>query len=331
MLWGWLPNAVTKPALEIDAGDVVTIDTMSHEGVLADFGFDPVGWFGTYGVAPGDVLTDAVAIATFVDHEPDAGPHVVTGPIHVRGARPGDLLKIDVLDLQTRVPYGVISNRHGLGALPDEYPEPDAHGIRPPTVSVFCPVDQRGQEPQGVIAFGDGGDGREARFALRPFLGVMGVASATDHLVNSVPPGRYGGNLDVKWLGVGATLYLPVQIDGAGFHVGDPHFAQGNGEVALTALEGSLRADLRLSVVPATELAGSARLLSEPFAETATHWIPIGLDVDLDEAMRRAVRHAIEFLWLRFGMARHLAYAYLVPRPISRSPKSLTRSKAFTA
>ena len=309
VLWGWLPNARTKPVLSIDAGDVVTIDTMSHEGVLPDFDFDPLGWFGRHGVARTDVLLDAIAIARDVPHEaPHAGPHVVTGPIHVRGARPGDLLKIDVVGLRTRVPYGVISNRHGLGALPDEFPEPGPNGSRPHCVSVFCPVDEQGPTPVGVISYGRGG---QARFPLLPFLGVMGVAVDTEEPVNSVPPGRYGGNLDVKWLSAGSTLYLPVQVDGAGFHVGDPHFAQGNGEVALTAVEGSLRADLRLSVVPSAQARAAGRLLSEPFAETDNHWIPIGLDVDLNEAMRKAVRHAIEFLAGHVGMERHLAYAYL--------------------
>lgn len=309
VLWGWLPNATTKPVLEVDAGDVVTIDTLSHEGVLPDFAFDPVGWFGRYGVAPADVLLDAAIVAKEVPFDADhAGPHVVTGPIHVNGARPGDLLKIDIVGLRTRVPYGVISNRHGLGALPDEFPMRRADGSRSATVSVFCPVDETGADPEGRIVFGGG---RVARFPLLPFLGVMGVAPDTEELVNSVPPGHHGGNIDVKWLGVGSTLYLPVQIEGASFHVGDPHFAQGNGEVALTALEGSLRADLRLSVIPAADLPGVSRLISEPFAETDTHWIPIGLDVDLNEAMRNAVRHAIEFLWLHFGMERHLAYAYL--------------------
>jgi len=309
VLWGWLPNAVTSPVLAVERGDVVTIDTLSHEGVLPDFDYDPVGWFGRQGVAPADVLLDAAAVAKEVPFDVGrAGPHVITGPIQVKGARPGDLLKVEVVGLRMRVPYGVISNRHGLGALPDEYPERRPDGSRPKTVSVFCPVDERGAEPDGVIAFGSGA---RARFPLLPFLGVMGVAPATEEPVNSVPPGYHGGNIDVKWLGVGSTLYLPVQIDGAGFYAGDPHFAQGNGEVALTALEGSLRADLRFSVIPSDELRGGARLLSEPFAETDTHWIPIGLDVDLDEAMRNAVRHAIEFLWLHLGMERHLAYAYL--------------------
>jgi acetamidase/formamidase len=294
---------------------VITIDTVSHEGILDDFGRDPLTWFGQHGVGASAVLADAVEIAEGVEHTDDAGPHVVNGPIAVTGAKPGDLLKVEVLGMRTRVPYGVISNRHGLGALPGEYPQtprradasasdPAAYG----TVSVFSPVVERGGRLEGVMTFAGG---RAARYPLAPFLGVMGVAVATDRPVHSVPPGRHGGNLDVKWLQAGSTLYLPVQVDGAGFHVGDPHFAQGNGEVSLTALEGSLRADLRLSVLTGPEARTVARLLDEPFAETEAHWIPIGLDADLNEAMRDAVRKAIEFLHVHVGMERELAYAYL--------------------
>ena len=93
------------------------------------------------------------------------------------------------------------------------------------------------------------GADRLARFPLQPFMGVMGVAPAADEPVHSVPPGPHGGNIDVNLLTVGSTLYLPVQVDGALFHTGDPHYAQGDGEVALTAMEASLRGTFRLSVL----------------------------------------------------------------------------------
>ena len=137
------------------------------------------------------------------------------------------------------------------------------------------------------------------------------MAPDTTEPVNSTPPGRHGGNVDLKLLGAGSTFYLPVEVDGALLYVGDPHFAQGNGEVCLTALEGSLRIDLRPSVVRGREAARAVGVLREPFAEDEQHWVPIGLHQDLDEAMRRAVRAALRFLEGRFGMPRHLAYAYL--------------------
>ena len=301
--WGWLPNRDAKPVLRIASGDVVTIDTMSHEGLLEDQGRDPVSFFAAHGVAAGDLLRDAVAIADGVPHdELAAGPHVVTGPIDLDGAEPGDLLRVEVLSLRLRVPYGVISNRHGLGALPGEYPP------EPGTVSVFSRVDDGVEGRHATLPFGEG---RVARFPLAPFLGVMGVAPDTSELVSSTPPGSHAGNIDVAALGVGSALYVPVQVPGAGFYVGDPHFAQGNGEVCLTALEGSLRADVRVSLVTADDARAMVGLLREPFGETDEHWIPIGLHEDLDEALRRAVRAAIELLHARVGMERQLAYMYL--------------------
>ena len=193
-----------------------------------------------------NVLNDAVAVAAHTPHD-GPGPHVVTGPIAVRGAEPGDVLQIEVRRLQLRVPYGVISNRHGKGALPGEYPEkfeddPEAapYFNEGGNISVFTRVAHgRGLLPGRV----------RAGFELKPFMGLMGVARDTSAVVDSVPPTDAGGNIDINDLQVGSTLYLPVQVPGAMFFSGDPHMAQGDGEVALTAMEGSLRPTFRLSVV----------------------------------------------------------------------------------
>ena len=115
----------------------------------------------------------------------------------------------------------------------------------------------------------------------------------------------------MKHLVAGSTLYLPVLAPGAGFAVGDPHFAQGNGEVALTALEGSLRADLRLSVLKGPQARQACGMVENPMGETSTHWIPLGMHTDLNEAMRDAVREALRFCETRLGLPRHIAYAYL--------------------
>jgi acetamidase/formamidase len=297
--WGVLPARGTPSVLEIDPGDVVTIDTVSHEGILEEFDRDPASWFGARGVARDEVLDDAIDIASTAPRDPKQGPHVLTGPIHVRGARPGDLLKIDVLRVQLRVPYGVISSRHGWGALAGEMPE----GPGP----VWCFT--RVVDGRGVLPFDD--STRAARFPIAPFLGVMGVAVDTDEVRSSTPPGDYAGNIDVAALQAGTSLYVPVQIDGAGFYAGDPHFAQGNGEVCLTALDGSLRADVRIDVLRDEAARTAVGRLRYPFVETDQHWIPIGLHEDLDEAMRDAVRRALIFLESTQGMERHLAYAYL--------------------
>ncbi|MBO4208324.1 acetamidase/formamidase family protein [Micromonospora echinofusca] len=316
-LWGRLPGPGHPPVLRVASGATVTVDTLSHEGILEDQGRDPVTFLAGYGVAAQDVLVDARDLAASpVPHDyDDDGPHVVTGPITVDGAEPGDVLKVDVLSLLIRAPYGFVSSRHGYGALPGEYPTtPPDTGYRPDgsrdhhSVFTFTEVVEEAGRLHGVIPFGDG---RAARFPLAPFLGLMGVTAATEESLHSVPPGTHGGNLDINELTVGSSLYLPVQVPGAGFYAGDPHYAQGDGEVALTALEAPLRATLRLSVIPAAQAGALVGRVGAPFVETATHWVPVGLHTDLDEAMRRAVRAAVDFLSRTQGMPPTRALAYL--------------------
>lgn len=314
-MWGRLPNRDRPPVLRIASGDAVTVDTLSHEGILEDQGRDPDAYLAGFGVPAERVLRDARDLAASgVPHDyDDDGPHVVTGPVEVAGAEPGDVLRVETLDLLPRAPYGFISSRHGYGALPGEFPEtePGSGSGADRTynsVCVFTEVVEEAGRSYGTLPYGDG---RAARFPLAPFLGLMGVAADTSSPVHSVPPGEHGGNLDINELRVGSSLYLPVQVPGALFYTGDPHYAQGDGEVALTALEAPLRATLRLSVIPAAEAATLLGALREPFAETATHWLPLGLHRDLDEAMRRAVRAAVTFLSTTLGMPRHTALAYL--------------------
>ncbi|MEA2825940.1 MAG: hypothetical protein QOG43_379 [Actinomycetota bacterium] len=301
VLWGRLPHRGSEPLFTIERGTTVTIDTVSHEGILEDQGRDPVAFFGTYGVDAADVLTDARDVAaSAIDHRfGHDGPHVLNRPVAVAGAMPGDVLVVETVALDRRAPYGIVSSRHGKGALPGEMPE----GTGPGLVSTFCTV----EEGRGVLR---DLHGHTARFPLRPFLGLIAVGVDEDTPPSSVPPGPHGGNLDVRDLGVGSTLYLPVQVEGALLSVGDPHFSQGHGEVALTAFEAPLRATLRIDVLPASAVAGLTHL-SGPFGETATQWIAIGLGRDLDAAMRRAVRAALATVVEETGMARSAAYAYL--------------------
>jgi acetamidase/formamidase len=318
ILWGSLPNADSKPVLTVPSGSVVTIDTISHEGILEDQGRDPVKYFGQYGVKPDQVLNDAKAItASNIEHDfAKDGPHIVTGPVEIEGAKAGDVLKVEILRQQMRVPYGVISNRHGKGALPGEFPE----GVKPETgadaahpelfhnVSTFVPVKEIGSKWYGMILEKTG---PEPRIPLHPFNGTMGVAVNTKDKPNSIPPGEYAGNLDINELGVGATLYIPIQVDGGMFFASDPHFVQADGEVALTAVEGSLRSTYRLTVLkpgdPALPLPAP---MKNPFAETPKYWIPIGLNSDLNEAMKDATRQTILFLEKKLGMDRAVAMAY---------------------
>ncbi|CAN5537537.1 acetamidase/formamidase family protein [soil metagenome] len=342
VLWGYVPNVHATAALRMRSGETVTIDAVSHEGILEDQGRDPVEYFGSQGVAESDVLQDAVDIAAGYSRTPrdfdKDGPHVVTGPVFVEGAEPGDVLKIETLQALPRVPYGVVSSRHGKGALsrtaeggpaagitPEEVMPPIAADGRPnpdPTqygnVSTFTAVD----DGHGVMSYGNA----QVRFPLQPFMGMMGVAFSQDPeptaaTANSIPPTLGGGNIDIKLLGEGSTFYLPVFAEGALFYVGDPHMAMGDGEVALTAMEGSLRGTYRLSVCKPGSGEAPSVAYQYPFAETAEAWVPIGLSdpdgsvdgqgSDLDIAMRRAVVNALDFLEEDRGMDRATAYAYL--------------------
>ena len=325
VLWGRLPCAADRPVLTVEPGTEVTVDTVSHEGILEDQGRDPRAFFASHferlldtslrdtshlhiSRAP-DVLTvlsDAEALASS-DHPHDPsvdGPHVVTGPIAVSGARRGDLLAMTVVETLPRVPYGLVSNRHGRGALPGEYP------LSGEVVSVFAALRETPDGPRGVMPRTARGEATVS-FPIAPFLGIMGVAVPGNARPHSVPPGVHGGNIDINLLTTGATLYLPVQVDDALAYVGDPHFAQGDGEVALTAWEASLRATLRFDVIAREDAVRRFGELAGPLAETAEHLVPTGLDEDLDVAVQNCVRAAIALLQARFGMEPALAYAYL--------------------
>ena len=183
--WGYLPNATDAPLLTVPSGATVVFDTLSHEGLLEDQGRDPLKYFAAHGVPARMVLKDAIAITGSAKPHDFAkdGPHIITGPVAVEGAEPGDVLKLDILAVQPRVPYGVISNRHGKGALPGEYPlgakpDPDANAASPEkfhNVSVFTPIRKnKNGKWQAVMK---NARGEEITFPTVPFMGVMGVAA----------------------------------------------------------------------------------------------------------------------------------------------------------
>ncbi|MEM6105569.1 acetamidase/formamidase family protein [Mycobacterium sp. 050272] len=342
VLWGYVPNVHAKPVLQMKSGETLTVDAVSHEGILEDQGRNPIAYFGSKGVRQSEVLTDAIAIAAEYRRTPrnfdKDGPHVVTGPVFVEGAQPGDVLKIETLEATPRVPYGVVSSRHGKGALASTTDGKAPAGIT--LAEVMPPVsdDHRPnpdptkygdsftftsiEEGHGVMRYGKAA----VRFPLNPFMGMMGVAFSQDSdltaaSANSIPPTLGGGNIDIRLLGVGSTFYLPVFAEGALFYVGDPHHAMGSGEVALTAMEGSLRGTFRLTVCKPKSGDAPSLAYRYPFAETADLWVPIGLSdpdasvngqiSDLNVAMRRAVVNALDFLESDRGMDRATAYAYL--------------------
>jgi acetamidase/formamidase len=280
--WGYLSGAA-EPVLQIAPGDTVTIDTVSHEGILADQG-DPESFFARFGIAKEAVLADLVGVYAKVQHS-GTGPHVVSGPIAIAGAEAGDVLAVHVLEATPRVPYGVNSMRMNRGGLPDEFTL---------NRSIVIPFDMA----RGVAQFSE-----RIEVPLAPFFGIMATGPARSlGRISSGPPGAFGGNIDLKDLTVGSTLYLPVHVPEALFMVGDGHAAQGDGEVDLTAIETSLTGTFRFELLKSKPLAW-------PRAETPTHWITLGLHETLDEAMKLAIRECIAFLSEEKGLTRADAYA----------------------
>ncbi|HUN47593.1 MAG TPA: acetamidase/formamidase family protein [Stellaceae bacterium] len=280
--WGYL-SAAAEPALRVKPGATVTVETVSHEGLLGDQG-PPERFFARHGIPREGVLADAIAIYAKVQHS-GLGPHVVSAPVYVEGAEPGDVLVVKILDATPRVPYGVNTMRMNKGGLADEFTLNRSIVIRFDLERQVAKFSERIEVP------------------LAPFFGIMATAPARSlGRLSSVPPGAYGGNIDLKDLTAGTTFYLPVHVPGALFMCGDGHAAQGDGEVDLTAIETSLTGTFELDLI-------KGRPLAWPRAETRTHWICVGLHEDLNEAMKICIRETIKFLGEERGLAPADAYA----------------------
>lgn len=301
LIWGELFKPDSRPILRVKSGDRIIMETVSHEGILPDQG-DTVAFFAQGGIprntksaiSKNQILPDQTRVKAVVK-KTGPGPHVITGPIYVEGAQPGDVLEIKTLAINYRSPYGVISNRHGRGALPGEYPINNA-----PVYSKVIAIDARRE----VGIFQPENNLPPLQIPLKPFMGLMGVVPANvEEAANSIPPGNYGGNVDIKLLGRGSSLYLPVQVEGALFYSGDPHCAQGNGEVALTAIECSLTPTFELIVHKNMKR-------STPMGETKDAWVAIGLDKDLDEAMKKSVREYLDIASEEYGMTKQDALLF---------------------
>jgi acetamidase/formamidase len=271
-------SAETPPVLRIKSGEVVTIDTISGGGGRNDE--DPEKFFRDNGIPLElQVVQDIIAFKKAKVPPSGIRGHLMTGPIFIEGAMPGDTLEVRILDIKSRAPYGINSGRPGSGGIPDAVPRPYSKVIKFDLA-------------RNVAKFSDA-----IEIPLRPFQGVMGVAPApgSGKLSSSPPYANIGGNFDNKHLGKGATLYLPVQTEGALFQTGDPHAAQGNGEISITAIESSNTVTMQFIV--RKDLA-----LKVPRAETPTHYICMGLDVELNLAMRMAILQTLEFLREKKGL-----------------------------
>lgn len=273
------------PVLRVKPGQTVTVDTLSHQGISTPEG--AVAFFGKAGVKPENVLPDAVAVQKEVKIPQGGGTHVLTGPIYIEGAEPGDLLEVRVVNVEFRVPYGVNASNWGTGVLPEHLKQP-----------MFRIIDL--DLKRNVALFSP-----EIEVPLAPFMGIMAVAPPPgNEMTSSRPPGPFGGNLDLKQLTRGASLFLPVFNPGALFYTGDAHAAQGDGEVDGTAIETSLRPTFQFIVHK-----GKGQGAKAPRAETPTHFIAIGMDRDLDLALKNAVQEAVDFLIREKGLDERAAYA----------------------
>jgi len=282
VIWGWLcPH--TAPVLHIASEDVVQVDTVSAIGVPPD---NPADFFAEHDLPLVGAARDLVDILPHL--EKGDGPHVLNGPIHIEDAEPGDVLEVQIQDITARAPYyGVNLTFPGAGSLPDlplSFPDlPWLHVLK---------FDMT----RNVACFEHGPD-----IPLAPFMGIMAVAPR--ERVSSIPPGSFGGNIDLRWLTAGARLYLPVHVPGALFYVGDGHGVQGDGEVNLCALETSLSGRLRFVLHKHCEQAW-------PLAETESHYIVMGLDEDLNQAAKLAVSQAVKALNALTDMTASQAYAF---------------------
>ena len=264
-------DATTPPVIEIASGDEVALSCLPA-GTAASW---PEG-----GVEP--------VHARVLEAVPrDLGAHMMTGPVAVAGARPGDALRVDILEITPAHDLGFTGVRPLHGALPDRFPGPHV---------IHVPVDRDAWTctlPWGSV------------LPLDPFFGVMAVAPPPDWgRLRSAEPRAFGGNTNLKELRAGATLWLPVFNEGALFSAGDGHGRQGDGEVCLSALEMALDGRFRLTVE-------SGRTLPGPYAETPDHLIAMAFHEDLDEAMRRAVSALTDMVAQRLGIPEIEAYMFL--------------------
>ncbi len=297
--WGYFDRD-RPPVLEIRSGDVVRIEAVTHHA----------------GDAP-DLLMDAAIRrlwAGIPEAERGPGVHVMTGPIAVEGAEPGAALLVRVLELSPRLPFGSNCAAH-WGLLYEAFgkeritvyglDEVDDETVATPQFA-FDFTERALYDVPGVVTPPDASRrqpfSRAVRVPVRPHLGVMGVAPAESGRISSIPPGVFGGNVDNWRLGAGTAMAYPVFVRGAGLYVGDPHLAQGDGELCGTAIEASL--DVTLQVFVLDDLPVTA-----PVLDTADQWLVHGFGDDLDEAMRMAAEQALWLLTDRLGLSRDDAYS----------------------
>jgi acetamidase/formamidase len=295
--WGYFDPGL-EPVLTVASGDLVRVEAITHHA----------------GDAPDLMFDEAIEAIFAVVQERGPGPHLLTGPIAVEGASPGDVLEVRILAAEPRLPYGSNLAAH-WGQLYGDFGRErvtvyglDEHARLGRALFAYDWTATPLAVAPGTIVAPDPA-AREPALAgvqvpLRPHFGTMGVAPATPGRTSSIPPGDHGGNIDNWRIGAGGTMHYPVQVPGALLSVGDPHVSQGDGEVSGTALESSLTGLLQIRVrrdLP----------YRVPVLEDATHLLVHGFGDDLDEAMLAASRRTLTLLGERYGLSREDAYSLL--------------------
>ena len=263
-----------KPALRIASGDIIDVDTLLTN--------NPTG-LARAGVPDDKIQASLKAITTEVTGDRRGpGGHILTGPVYVDGAAPGDALEVKILSIDLPLDYGY----NGCSGF---VPENCERGT-PVKIMTLDRKNMTSEFAPGIV------------IPLKPFYGSMGVAPAPElGRVSSNPPGRHAGNMDNKELVAGSTLYIPVFAPGALFEIGDGHAAQGDGEVDQTAIETSLRGRLQLTV-------RKNMPLNFPRAETAIDYISMAFDPDLAKATTMAIQEMVDFIAAKWKMNKHQAY-----------------------
>jgi len=296
--WGYFDNSV-RPVVKIKSGDIVYLETITHRA----------------GDAPDFMMDDEVKIIfeNIEKNERGPGVHILTGPIYLEGAKPGDVLECRILDLRPRLYFGVnIAAKWGLlyndfekkeyvtlykisentayaeSVFNYEYPAVDSR------LGQIIPNDSVKRSPSL----------ENIRIPLRYHLGTAGVAPAIKGKVDTVPPGIFGGNVDNRNFTVGTSMYYPVHVEGALFSAGDAHLAEGDGEISGTAIESHLNATIQFVLRDDIKI-------KNPVLETPSYWMTHGFDTDANNAIRFAALEMIDFLFSNKGIGRNEAYSLL--------------------
>lgn len=296
--WGYF-DAALAPAITVKSGDLIYAEAVTHHA----------------GDAPDLMMDDALHALwkAIPEHDRNPGVHIMTGPIFIEGAQPGDMLEVRYLNMTPRCRYGsnLAANWGYLYKEMGEKERVTIYELNPTAnhASAVYAYDFKGKyEIPGTVTHCAVCDREEAlpgvRIPARPHLGTAGVAPAVNGRVSTIPPGRHGGNIDNWRIGAGATMYYPVQVAGGLFSIGDPHISQGDGEVSGTAIESSL--NVTMQIILRKDFS-----FPTPLLETPDYWIVHGFNENLDQALRAASLDTLVLLEEHLGLSRNDAYSLM--------------------